>query len=226
MLYAVCQMCRISNRLDTIRRAFAVALVFGVGVVATNDRAEAEVIYSGPVSISVPNSVDGVYLNVVTGAKATSPLAGWDLKLLSSVPASNTFNLGGPTVNTWLNNGGGQYRLQYETQIGPSGTFDRPGDAMNVGPQLNLNSIDNYLGFTFVNEGLANMTQFGWVQLEFGSNPGTRRIIAYAYDNTGVGLGAGITAVPEPSALALLAMSAIGFFAARRRRQMARGRGY
>jgi hypothetical protein len=104
------------------------------------------------------------------------------------------------------------------TVIGPTGTFTRTGNTLDIAPQLNLNSSNNFLGFRFQNEAAANQTQFGWLQLRMGANTGDRTIVGYAYENTGAAI---ITAVPEPSALALLATGAAGLFAARRRRQMA-----
>jgi len=214
----------IGSRVDKILGASAIALASGAGVVATSDNAEAAIIFSGAVNIAIPNTLDGLYLNVVTGARGPVPgdSPGWDLNPYSNVNGDNSFHLWGAISEanggTWLNPTGTQYNLISGTPIGPTGTFTRTGNSLNIGPQFNLNSSDNFLGFRFQNEAAANQTQFGWLQLRMGANTGDRTIVGYAYENTGAAI---ITAVPEPSALALLATGAAGLFAARRRRQMA-----
>jgi len=226
----------IGSRVDKILGASAIALASGAGVVGTSDNAEAAIVFSGVVSIVIPNTIDGLYLNVVTGASAVTAAAaplGWDLNPYSSDPqGANRFSLWGadligsspPTLfETWLNLNtstvlaDGRFNLTPGTAIGPTGNFVTPGNIPNVGLELNLNSSNNFLGFRFQNEAAANQTQFGWLQLQVGANTGDRTIIGYAYENT----GAAITAVPEPCALALLATGAAGLFAARRRRKMA-----
>lgn len=215
----------IGSRVDKILGASAIALASGAGVVATSDNAEAAIIFSGAVNIAIPITGDGLYLNVVTGASGVTPATaptGWDLNPYSADPASNSFHLwgalSGANGGTWLNPTGTQYNLISGTPIGPTGTFTRTGNSLDIGPQFNLNSSDNFLGFRFQNEAAANQTQFGWLQLRMGANTGDRTIVGYAYEDTGAAI---ITAVPEPSALALLATGAAGLFAARRRRQMA-----
>ena len=62
--------------------------------------AKADIIYSGPVTIGVPATTAGIYLNLATGQSTTTPAAGWD------------FNpWGGTNINFYYNTGGGGLSL-------------------------------------------------------------------------------------------------------------------
>ncbi len=197
----------------------ACAAVAATAAVVAPQQADAAIVYSGPVSIAVPNNIDGVYMNVVTGATGTSAgaVAGWDINPYSAV--AGQFNLWGATTTTWFSSGGviaGPYRLAEGTIIGgPDTNFFRPGGGTNVGLEMNLNSSDNFLGFKFTNEAMGNQVQYGWVQFQFGATAGDRTIIGYAYEDTGASIAAG-AGIPAPGALALLGLA--GLAGARRRR--------
>ena len=61
--------------------ATAVAAATGVGLVGQAQEAHAQIVYSGPVNITIPTTTAGVYLNVVTGVNNPSPSGapGWDV---------------------------------------------------------------------------------------------------------------------------------------------------
>jgi hypothetical protein len=176
----------------------AVAAVAGLLAVAAP--AQAVVVSSGPVNIAVPDNIDGVYLNVVTGAFGTVAPTGYDINPYSAV--AGQFNLWGATTTTWLSPSGvigGPYPLAAGTMIDSSGAYFRPGGATDISPQVTLNAA-NLFGIQFTNEGTA-ATNYGWVEITFGASAGVRAITGYAYEDTGLGIMAG--PVPEPGTVAM-----------------------
>lgn len=198
------------------------AAVTAVALVATfASPAHAVLVYSGPVNIGIPDNIDGVYFNVVTGVSGTSGLSvpGWDINPYSAVTGSS-FNLWGPTTTTWLSPSGvvgGTYTLAEGTSIGAAGAYFRPGGATNVGLQVTLND-SNLFGFRFTNEA-TGATNYGWIEVTFGSTVGSRAITGYAYDNAGGAVLAGV--VPEPGTVALMLAGLAGVGAAARRARKA-----
>ena len=162
--------------------------------------AMAALVDSGPVNIAIPDTADGIYFNVVTGASGTTggSVAGWDVNPYSAI--AGQFNLWGPSANTWFNPQAvisGIYNLPGGTVIqGAAAAFFRPGST-NVASQFTLNSNQNYVGFRFVNEANASQVHFGYLQLQFGATAATRSIVRYVYDNvanTAVVIPGGATA--------------------------------
>lgn len=193
-----------------------VAMTALAGLMAVAAPAQAVVVSSGPVNIAVPDNIDGVYLNVVTGASGSTAVSGWDINPYSAL--AGQFNLWGATTTTWLAPSGvitGPYPLAAGTSIGPGGAFFRPGGNTDVGAQVTLNAT-NYFGFQFTNEAAGGATNYGWVAITFGATAAERAITSYAYDNAGIA----ITVVPEPGTMALwlAGLAAVGGVAARRRK--------
>ena len=197
----------------------ACAAAAGAAVVAATPSAEAGIVHSGPVNIVIPDNIDGIYMNIVTGANnpVAASVPGWDINPYSA--SAGTFNLWSADTSTWLSTSGvigGPYKLANGTSIGPAGTYFRPGGGTNVGLEMTLNSNQNLLGFKFVNEGNGGATHFGWLRLQFGATAGTRSIVEYAYENVAnTAIPAG--AVPAPGSLALLALGAAGLAGRRRK---------
>ena len=179
--------------------------------------AQAIVVSSGPVSIAVPDDIDGVYLNMVTGAFGAVPPVGYDINPYSAF--AGQFNLWGATTTTWLATSGvvaGPYPIAPGTSISAAGLFFRPGGGTNVGTQVTLNAT-NLFGVQFLNEGPA-ITNYGWVAMTFGASAGVRTITGWAYETTGAEILAG--AVPEPGSYAMLlaGLAVVGGVAARSRK--------
>jgi len=169
----------------SIRRRFGLA-AGAVALSLMSASSMAAIVYSGPVNIPIPDTIDGIYMNVITGAFGPTAPAGYDINPYSALPGQ--FNLWGPTTQVWLSSGGviaGPYNLPVGFSVGGAATnFFRPGGGTNLAAQLNLNSDQNYLGFRFTNEDTAAIN-FGWLQLQVGADAGTRAIIGYAYEDTG-----------------------------------------
>jgi hypothetical protein len=152
--------------------------------IAAGDTGVPDIVWSGPVDIAIPDNLDGIYMNVVTGETGSSAVAGWDINPYSALSPGTNFNLWGVNTTTWLSAGGviaGPYVLAPGTEIGPAGTYFRPGGGTNIAPQVNLSSDENLFGFQFPNEDNGGAIHHGWMRVEFGANPGVRRIVEYAY---------------------------------------------
>jgi hypothetical protein len=181
--------------------------------------ADATIIWSGPVSINIPSTTAGVYLNVVTGVSNVSPASapGWDvnpwnsssLNMFTSTSAGgNGTALGG--VGVYVGTGSTYFNLAFGTVISGASTFGGTGTNTIAGATpLNLSSSNNLVGFRFFNEGSA-ATNFGWMRISLSATAGgqPRAIVEYAYDNAGGSITAG--QVPEPSTVALFGVMAAG----------------
>jgi hypothetical protein len=202
-------------------RAAGVAAATAIVSVMAALPAHASIVYSGPVNIVVPNNIDGVYLNLVTGATGSSggAVPGWDINPYTAGSSPNGFHLWGATTTTWLSTSGviaGPYPLAANTMIGPSGTFTRPGGGTNVGAQVTLNA-PNLFGVRFTNESTSSIN-FAWVEITFGATASERAITGWAYDNSGAAVMAGVVPEPGTYALMLAGLAAVGGMVARRRK--------
>jgi len=99
-------------------------------------------------------------------------------------------------------------------------------DSTSSGSTVTLLSVGNYsnalFAYRFKTTADANTYLYGWA--EFSSNslsPTSATLHAYAYEDTGAGIAAGATAIPEPGATAaifgLAALALIGFRRIRQR---------
>ena len=212
-------MSTIAKRLDAHFAACAAAAA-GVAMVGGTKAADAAIVWSGPINITIPSTTAGVYLNVATGVNNVNPASvpGWDVNPWSSTG----LNMFAPTV------GGGHVttgaatvydNMTAGTAIGPASTFGNTGTTtINAATPLNLNSSNNLVGFRFFREGdAAGTLHYGWMRIQLGSSAAAqpRAIVEYAYeDQIGIAINAG--QVPAPGALALLGLA--GVVGTRRRR--------
>ena len=201
-----------SNRLN---KHFAVcAAAVATAVVGS---ANAAVVYSGVVNITVPANFEGIYFHLETGlynsSGATNP--GWDINPYGS--STTAVSLYAATGTGYMRNPGagtstGRTNLADGTAIGATSFFYGSSTA-TIGTLVgqwsaNANGI---FGFKFLaNDGL---THYGWARMSIGANAATRTIVDYGYESVaGAAIGAG---VPAPGAVALLGLA--GLMTRRRR---------
>jgi hypothetical protein len=188
-------------------RLAAYATLAGVALAAPAlvPSADASIVYSGAVNIPITVTVDGVYLNVVTGANSptASNVPGWDVNPYGSTNIT-LFNPGAPAGGVY-EGAASAFNLAPGTPVTAAG----PYSSGLYGP-LNLNSTNNYVGFRFQNEAAGNQTQYGWFQMSIGTSATdpARSIIGYAYEDSGANINVG--QVPEPTTTALLGVMAAG----------------
>jgi hypothetical protein len=194
--------------------AFAVAPAAHADVVYTN-------LTASPLSIT--NTIDGIYLNVVTGATGSSGtvVTGWDLNPYNNGAGLTFYGAASPSgimATGTPGTGAESLALSFGALISSAGQFNQfqtRGTAFQPGGT-------NYLGFRFLNESTGAIN-YGWALISSTASTGfPAAILGYAYENTGLSITAGqIASVPEPSTFAMfgLAMAgAAGLSAWRRRR--------
>lgn len=93
-------------------------------------------------------------------------------------------------------------------------------DNDTVNPEWNFGAIQTgYAGFVFNNTD-GTPRYYGWIQLEFDRAGADFTVLGWAYDDSGVALGAGV--IPEPNTGLLLALGLAGLSAVARRRRRQR----
>ena len=189
------------------------AAALATGVAAGN--ANATVVYSGAINLVIPNTLDGIYMNVQTGAwsSTTTTPSGWDVNPYGT--ATTAVSLLAPTGTGYMRNLGttatAATRLDAGTVVGPSAFFYGITSAtIGSGTGQWAANSSGYFGFKFT--AADNATHYGWMQLSIGANAATRSIVQYAWENVA---NTSITVTPAPGAMALLGLAG---FAKRRRR--------
>lgn len=198
----------LSSLLDARLVAYAAVAAAGTAIVPTP--VQAAVVSSGPLNLAVPQNIDGIYLNFVTGASGTtgSGTTGWDFNpYASSSGTLLAFNSPSVTGRGGLTLSGAYAILAPGAFISSASTFlSGVQTSATVMANYRAGSNGGYLGFAFLNE-TTGITNYGYVHFSStGTNGFPATILDYSYENT----GAGISVVPEPTSMALLGVVAAG----------------
>ncbi len=165
------------------------AVVGGTALSLVSTMSMAAIVDSGVINLAIPATVDGIYLNVVTGATATSSPspAGWDfnpwvsggfLTFFSSSAVGNTNQVVGAPAPA------GATLLAAGAVIGPASTYAAAG--VVSAPAFRVASTTSFVGFQFRNEATA-ATNYGYAQLTTTAATGSPAVITrYVYENTGL----------------------------------------
>ena len=203
----------INPRLDLRLAAYAAAGV-ALAAPALTPTAKADIVYSGPLTIAVPMTLDGVYIDFVTGATSTTSITGYDLNPYGTATLSVYSPSGSGVVGV---SGSGPTALAVGTTISSSSTFLTSAVAAPAFQTIGT----EFMGVKFRNDTTLGI-DYGWVEFVTTSTTGfPATIIGYAYNNTtGGAIAAGqiINAVPEPTTTAALGFGALSLGAAGVRR--------
>lgn len=190
-----------------------IALILLKGTVFSS----AAIISSGLRDIVITTNFEGVYLDVDAGATVAAETVGWDInpffggEAIATSPAfqaaRTTIALdapilrltGGQTVDSSLN-----FLTGYagsETHVGSGGNQFASGS-------------EGYISFRFTTNANSG-PYYGWMRFVLSNNGSSGLIRDWAYENTGSAITVG--AVPEPSALCTILLSAVGLCLRRKR---------
>jgi hypothetical protein len=216
-----------------LSRRFLRYSLCGLFLAALGPAAKADIIYTLlGTPLSVNYDLNGVQLNFLTGAHASTGISGWDFNpYFSGEGLTFTANADSshPIVGAIVGTGFETSALSPGTVINGSSSYvnnvltgrDVPYNAAATDANFNV-AGQEYMGIRFWNENTSSIN-YGWVLLSTGhsSNVSTygwpAAIVAYAYDNTGASISVG--AVPEPASALLSAIGGACCLGFRRRRR-------
>ena len=167
-------------------------------------------------SLSIPNTVNGLYIDIDTRTSATTAITGWDLQLYSSTPTAGTLTAFGAIGTGFMKapGPGGLYfgSLTSGTTINAAASYTIGGSydatfqtgGMTTPGLWNLNSVNSF-GFRWT--GVDGLVRFGYGYMTIGGSSSVRTLNYLEWDSTP---NTSVTVVPAPGALALAALAGVG----------------
>jgi hypothetical protein len=202
----------LTKRLESHWLAVSAAAT-ATGAFGVVESAQGALVFHWPAGVSIPANIDGVYLNLVTGATGSNAasVSGWDINpFLFSGQGTIFTNTGSGIVSSSPT--GGVYDLPLASFVGPASVYDT--GIVSATPASLLDPLT--IGFRFVNEFAGNQTQYGWMRLRLPQPEAPGEIYYWAYDDSGAEVAAGF--VPTPGAFSMLTLGAAGLAGRRSRR--------
>ena len=196
----------------------------------TGSKANADIVYSGPLNVSVPttNGQGGIYFDLTQPGSSFTPtksgggaseglntlLPGWDVNFYRSTATyGNSLR--------WYPNTGALAVLDGANHVAALGAGVMVDGSSSLGSYSTMTpefaSTTAYMGLEFLNA--ADQPVFGWIRITGGDTAGfPATIVDWAYESSGAGIVTG--EIPEPSSVALgcLAAGAAGLAAWRKRK--------
>jgi hypothetical protein len=147
-------------------------------------------VVDGPATnISVPANIDGVYINLVTGATGASgaAVAGWDMDPYQGGGVLRVFWPGTPADSSGASSSSatGPYLvLAPGATVSATSIFSAVTAAGTAGTAF-IGAGDNYIGFRFFNEATSAIN-YGYARVQTGATGGfPATIVCWRYENTG-----------------------------------------
>lgn len=177
----------------TKRLTSRAAVVLEAAALCLGSTSAMAAVVDGPATnISVPATIDGVYINLVTGATGAtgSAAAGWDLDPYSGGSALRFFWPSSPAASSGavaVAAGGPYNALSVGATVSAASTFSVATTAGTTGTPFVLEG-DNYLGFRFYNEATSSIN-YGYARVQSGASGGfPATIVCYRYEDTGAAI--------------------------------------
>jgi len=170
-----------NNRLH--RRASAIAIASALCIVSSAPMAA--IVDSGFASVPVPNTLGGVYLNLVTGVSSTvTPQPpGWDFNAYGASSLSFFGSTSAGHLAAVVATANVATALAGGATIGPANTFSTSAAGTNF-----HDTATHYVGIQFTNEATAALN-YGYVLLQTTSATGyPATVLRYVYENAGAAI--------------------------------------